>query len=97
MKQAFIQANLNFKVLMKVLDDFGDSNGKVVKIIWSVYGLKEAGCRWTMCLGKVIVRTMGIKKCQAGAYVFRLTRDDLVVMTVCVHVANIIVVEEFEG
>ena len=39
-KQAFIQADLDFNVFMKLPDGCGDKSGKVVKLNKSVYGLK---------------------------------------------------------
>ena len=54
-KQAFIQADLDFNVFMKLPDGCGDKSGKVVKLNKSVYGLKQAGRRWAMHLGDVIV------------------------------------------
>ena len=44
-KQAFIQADLDFNVFMKLPDGCGDKSGKVVKFNKSVYGLKQAGRR----------------------------------------------------
>ena len=59
---------------------------KEVKLNKSVYGLKQAGRRWTMCLGEVLVIKVGMEQCKADPSVFRLIRDDVVVMTVCIHV-----------
>ena len=55
-QQAFIQADLDFNVFMKLPDGCGDKSGKVVNLNKSVYGLKQAGRRWAMHLGDVIVR-----------------------------------------
>ena len=60
-KQAFIQADLDFNVLMKLPGDCGDKSGKVVKLSESVYGLKQAGRRWAMHLDDVIVRKIGME------------------------------------
>ena len=89
-KQAFIQADLDFNVFMKLPDDCGDRSGKVVKLDKSVYGLKEAGRRWAMHLGDVIVRK--IDPC-----VFRLIRNGVVVMIVCVHADDITATRESEA
>ena len=64
-KQAFIQADLDFNVFMKLSDGCGDKSSKVVKLNKSVYGLKQAGRRWAMHLGDVIVRKMGKEQCKA--------------------------------
>ncbi|CAM9346201.1 unnamed protein product [Ascophyllum nodosum] len=55
-KQAFIQADLDFNVFMKLPDGCGDKSGKVVKLNKSVYSLKQADRRWAMHLRDVIVR-----------------------------------------
>ena len=96
-KQAFIQADLDFNVFMKLPDGCGDKSGKVVKLNKSVYGLKQAGRRWAIHLGGVIVRKIGMEQCKADPCVFRLIKDGVVVMTVCVHVDDITVAEEPEA
>ena len=55
-KRAFIQADLDFNLFVKLPDECGDKSGKVVKLNQSVYGLKQADRRWAMHLGDVIVR-----------------------------------------
>ena len=96
-KQAFIQADLDFNVFMKLPDGCGDKSGKVVKLNKPVYGLKQAGRCWAVHLGDVIVRKVGIEQCKADPCVFRLIRDDVVVMIVCVHVDGITVGGESEA
>ena len=78
-KQAFIQADLDFNVFMKLPDGCGDKNGKVVKLNKSMYGLKQAGRRWATHLGDVIVRKIRMEQCKADLYVFRLINDGVVV------------------
>ena len=96
-KQAFIQTDLDFNVFMKLLDGCGDKSGKVVKLNISVYGLKQAGRHEAMHLGDVIVRIIGMEQCKADPCVFRLVRDGVVVMIVCVHVDDITVAGESEA
>ena len=96
-KQAFIQADLDFNVFIKLPDGCGDKSGKVVKLNKSVYGLKQASRRWAMHLGDVIVRKMGMEQCKVDPCVFRLIRDGVVVMIVCVHVDDITVAGESEA
>ena len=73
-----------------------DKSSKVVKLIKSVYGLKQAGCRWAVHLGGVVVRKIGMEQCKADPCVFRLIRDDAVVMIVCAHLEDIVVAGESE-
>ena len=96
-KQAFIPADLDFNVFMKFPDGRGDKSGKVVKLNKPVYGLKQAGRRWAMHLGDVIVRKVGMEQCKADPCVFRLIRDGVVVMIVCAHVNGITVAGESEA
>ena len=79
---------------MKLSDGCRDKSGKVVKLKNSVYGLKQAGRRWVMHLGDVIVCKVGMEQCKADSCVFRLVRDGVVVMTDCVHVDDISVAQE---
>ena len=84
---------------MKLPDVCGDKSGKVVKLNKSVYGLKQAGRRWAMHLGDVIVRKIELRmeQCKADPCVFRLIRDGVVVMIACVHVDDITVAGESEA
>ena len=82
---------------MKLPDGCGDKSGKVVKLNKSVYSRKQACRRWAMHLGDVIVRKIGMEQCKADPCVFRLIRDGVVVMIVCVHVDDITVAGEFEA
>ena len=76
---------------MKLPDGCGDKSGKVVKLNKSVYSLKHAGRRWAMHHGNLIVRKIGMKQCKADPCGFRLIRDGVVVMIVCVHMDDITV------
>ena len=96
-KQALLQADLDFDVFMKLPDGCGEKSGKVVKLNKSVYSLKQAGRRWAMHLGDVIVRKVGMEQCKADPCVFRLIRDCVVVMIVFVQVDDISVAGESEA
>ena len=85
-KQAFIQADLDFNVFMKLPGGCRDKSGKVMKLKKSVYGMKQAGRRWTMHLGDVIVCKIGMEQCKADPCILWLNRDGVVVMIFCVHV-----------
>ena len=61
-KQAFIQADSDFNVFMKLPKGCVDKSGKVVKLNKSVYCLKQAGRRWAMHLGDGIVRTIRMEQ-----------------------------------
>ena len=74
-KQASIQADLDFNVSIQLPVGCGDKSGKVVKFHTPMYGLKQAGRRWAMHLGDVIVREVGMEQCKSDRCVFRLIRD----------------------
>ena len=88
---------MDFNVLIKLPDGCGDKSSKEVKLNKSVYGLEQAGRRWAMHLGDVIVRKIGMEQCKADPCVFRLIRDGVLVMIVCVHVDDITVAGESEA
>ena len=75
----------------------GTKVANIVKLNKSVHGLKEAGRRWAMHLGGVIVRKIGMEQCKADPCVFRLIRDGVVVMIICVHMDEITVAGESEA
>ena len=79
---------------MKLPDGCGDKSGKVVKLNKSVYSLKQAGRRWAMHLGDVIVCKIKMDQCKADPRVFRLIKDGVVFMIACVDVDGITVAGE---
>ena len=82
---------------MKLSDGCGDKIGKVPKLSKSMYGLNQAGRRWAMHLGDVIVSKIGMGQCKADPCVFRLIKDGVVGMVVRVHVDGITVAGESEA
>ena len=95
-KQAFIQADLDYDVYMKLPDGCGDKSGEIVKLNKAVYGLKQAGRQWSLRLTHVLVEKIGMEQCEADPCVFRLRIDGETTMILCVHVDDIIVAGEFE-
>ena len=96
-KQASIQADLDFNVFLELPDGYGDKSSKVVKLNKSAYGLKQAGRCWAVHHGDVIDRRIGMEQCKADPSVFQLIKDGVVVMIVCVHVDGITVAGESEA
>ena len=47
-KQAFVQADLDYYVYMKLPDGCRDKSGETVKLNKAVYGLKQAGRQWSL-------------------------------------------------
>ena len=49
-KQTFVQAKLDTDVCMKLLYGCGERTGKVVKLDRALYGIKQAGLKWSAVL-----------------------------------------------
>ena len=49
-KQAFIQADLDYDGYMKLPDGCGDKSGEIMKLNKAVYGIKQAGRQWPLRL-----------------------------------------------
>ena len=95
-KQAFIQADLDYDVYMKLPIGCGDNSGEIVKLNKAVYGLKQAGRQWSLRLTQVHVEKVEMEQCKADLCDFRLRKDGETIMTLCVHVDDIIVGGESE-
>ena len=95
-KQALIQADLDYDVYTKLPDGCGSKSGEIVKLNKAVYGLKQAGRQWSLRLTQVLVEKVGMEQCKAGPCDFRLRIDEETTMVLCVHVDDIIVAGESE-
>ena len=49
-KQAFTQAPLDYKVIMKLPGGCGELSGKYVELTKALYGLKQSGALWNNLL-----------------------------------------------
>ena len=79
-KQAFIQADLDCDVYMKLPDGCGYKSGEFVKLSKAIYGLKQAERQWPLRLSQVLVVKVGIEQCEADPCVFRLRKDGETIM-----------------
>ena len=68
-KQAFIQANLDYDVYMTLPDSCGDKSGEIVKL--NKAGLKQAGRQWSLRLTQMLVEKVEMEQCKADPCVFR--------------------------
>ena len=84
-KQAFIQANLDEAVYMRLPTGCGHMSGEVVLLQRAVYGLRQAGRQWSLRLSRVLLQTTGIEKSKADPCVFRKVVDGEVTLIVCVR------------
>jgi len=86
--QAFVQADLEEDVFLRLPKGCGDLSGKVVRLNKSLYGLKQASRLWHAHL-ITCLKSLGFEQCQADVCVFRLIEDGRVAITAVVHVDDI--------
>ena len=94
--QAFVQADLDYDLYIKLPDDCEDKIDETVKLNKAVYGLKQAGRQWSLRLTQVLVEKIGMEHCKADPCVFRLRKYGETIMVLCDHVNDIIVGGESE-
>ena len=66
--QAFVQAELNEVVFLRLPGGCGDLTGKVVRLNKSLYGLKQASRMWRAHL-ITCLKSLGFEQCQADVCV----------------------------
>ena len=77
--QAFVQAPLQEEIFMRLPQGCGDLSGKVVKLLKSQYGLKQAGREWHLLLVNWLVEELQMEQCKAEPCVFRNKVGDIIV------------------
>ena len=92
-EQAFVQSDLEETVFIRLPQGCGRLSGKIVRLNKSLYGLKQASRQWHAHLTRCLL-TLGFLQCLADACIFRLMKDERVVMTIAVHVHDIFAVGE---
>ena len=73
MKQAFTQAKLDCKVIMKLPGGCGDLSGKYVNLEKALCGLKQSGSLWNNLLVVKLVVKHGMEQCKADPCVFEIS------------------------
>ena len=68
--QAFVRADLNEDVFMRLPEGCGALSGKIVKLNKSLYSLRQAARQWYAMLKKCIL-VLGFEQCLADSCVFR--------------------------
>ena len=92
-EQAFVQSDLKENVYMRLPQGCGRMSGKIVRLNKSLYGLKQASRQWHAHLTRCLL-SLGFVQCLADACVFRLMEVGRVVMTIVVHIDDILAVGE---
>ena len=90
-QQAFTQAKLDCKVIMKLLGGCGELSGKYVNLENALYGLKQSGSLWNNLLVVKLVVKHGMEQCKADPCVFRKIVKGVVVLILTVHVDDMAV------
>ena len=69
--QAFVRADLNEDVFMRLPEGCGALSGNIVKLNKSLHGLRQASRQWYAMLKKCLL-ALGFEQCLADSFVFRL-------------------------
>lgn len=93
--QAFVRAELSETVFIRLPPGCGVLSGKVVQLIKSLYGLRQASRQWFGMLKKILL-ALKFEQCKADACVFRLIEEGKVAILLVFHVDDIFVVGEKE-
>ena len=93
--QAFIRAELDETIHMRMPRGCGVLSGMLVKLNKSLYGLRQASRQWFRHL-KDCLLVLDFEQCLADPCVFRLMEGDAVVLTLVVHVDDVFVVGKQE-
>ena len=91
--QAFVRAELDDEVYMRMPDGCGELSGKIVKLNKSLYGLRQASRQWFALLKRCLL-SLGLEQCLADPCVFGLIEKGQVALLLVLHVDDIFVVGE---
>ena len=90
-EQAFVQSELKETVYMRMPPNCGDLSGKVVRLLRSLYGLKQASRTWHQTLIRVM-KLLGFEQCPSDNCVMRLVKNGVLEVAVVVYVDDILFV-----
>ena len=90
-KQAFTQAMLDCKVIMKLPGGCGELSGKYVDLQKALYGLKQSGLLWNDLLVTKLTKKHGMEQCMADPCIFRKIEKGVIVLILAVHVDDMAV------
>ena len=90
-KQAFIRVDLDCDAYMRLPPAFRDETRQVVHLNKNSYGLKQAGRMFNALLVNKVIG-YGLRRCKTDPCVFRLMKNETVILMVAVHVDDLFVV-----
>ena len=76
---------------MRLLVGCGDMSGEVLLLQRALYGLRQAGRRWSLWLSRVLLQKTGMEQSKANPCVFRKVVDGEAALIGCVHVDDLAV------
>ena len=88
--QAFVRANPDAQIDMKLPDGCGDKSGKIVRFNRLLYGLNQSGRQWAGLLVETVVE-FGMEQSRTDPCVFRMVVDGKVELITAVHVDGIVI------
>ena len=94
--QAFVQAPLAEEIYMRLPPGCGELSGKIVRLLKSQYGLKQACRKWYLLLVMWLVEMVRMEQCKAEPCIFHNMIDNKVSLIVGVHIDDIIVSGEHD-
>ena len=83
-EQDFIRVDLDCDIYMRLPSALRENNGQVVHLNKRLYGLKQAGCMFNALAVNTVVG-YGLQQCTTDPCVFRLMKDETVILMAAVH------------
>ena len=90
-KQAYIKAKLDCKIVMKLPGGCGELSGKCLNLEKTLYGLKQSGLLWNDVLVEKLVTVHGMEHCMTDPCAFRLIREGKLVLILTVYLDDMAV------
>ena len=82
----------NEVIFMRQLPGYEESKGRVLRLLKSLYGLKQAGRRWYQKLVKIMMN-LGFARCEGDqAMFYRRSKDKGTLIIMFVHIDNCTIV-----
>ncbi|CAM9949757.1 unnamed protein product, partial [Sphacelaria rigidula] len=89
--QAFVQAEVDTELYMRLPEGFSVLTDVTVKLEKSIYGIKQAGRQWSRLLCQTLLEDVGMVQCEADPCVFQMEGARDVRVSLVVHVDDILI------
>ncbi|CAN0445690.1 unnamed protein product, partial [Discosporangium mesarthrocarpum] len=94
-RQAFIQADMEEDIYVRLCDGCGVWSGKIVKLLKSLYGCRQSGRNFHLLMVSIL-KEIGFEQCGADQCLLRLVCDGRVVTLIAPHVDDLMVAGELD-